>query len=254
MPNRWILLLLTLLLALTPLSAVFGQTLVTPDNLQDWLIGPFGAPPPADFVEGPGDPPLGVGSYATQIIEPASKIIMARVDYHDIPLSELTALSFWTYIDPASTNLNNWYMNLYLDADGDGVYETRLDYVPPPAAVMVGEWQLWDAFLGVWNSPGGAVTLADFLAANPNARINAFNDPQGGALRWNMGDTASGYVGFDGNVDGIRIAVDSLGDTTWDFELSPSPVVIGVPALSPLGLGILIIGLGLAAGVLRRRL
>ena len=232
-----------------PLAAA-AQTVVTPDNLQDWLIGPFGAPPPADFVDGPDAPPFGVGSYATQIVEPASKIILARTDYHDVPLDQLTALSFWTYIAPDSANVNNWYVNLYLDADGDGIYETRLDYVPPPAAVTTGVWQFWDAFTGMWSSPGGDVTLADFLIANPNARINAFNDPMGGALRWNMGDTASGYVGFDGNLDGVRIAAGG-SDTTWDFELSPPVVTVGIPTLSPVGSVLLVMILAVVAIMLR---
>ncbi|MEM7482921.1 MAG: hypothetical protein AAF481_17235 [Acidobacteriota bacterium] len=198
---------------------------VTPDDPSGWLIGPFGAPPPVEFVDGPDTPPLGSGSYRAAIVDPASKIILLRNEFHDLPLSDLTALSFWTYVDPVASNTNNWYVNLYLDADGDGVYETRLDYVPPPAQVATGMWQFWDAFLGVWQiNTGGSSTLADFLIANPNARINAFNLPEGGALRWNMGDTASSYVGFVGNLDGVRVAVNGVGDVTWDFERTGVPI------------------------------
>jgi len=232
-------------------SAVPAQTVVTPDNLASWLIGPFGTPPTADFVLGADTPPLGSGSYATEIIVANSKIILARNDYHDQPLSSLTALSYWTYIDPLAANTNNWYVNLYLDADGDGAWDTRLDYVPPPAMVTAGIWQLWDAHVGVWDSTGGPTTLADFLIANPNARINAFDTPLGGAIRFNMGDTASSYVGFIGNLDAVRIAVSGVGDETWDFELFGA--VQEVPALSPVGLLLLIAGLMVAAAGLLRR-
>ena len=240
------------MLLIAPAQAAFTQTVVTPGEAQGWLIGPFGADPTADFVEGPDTPPFGTGSYLTEITVPSSKIILFRVEYHDRPLADLTALSFWTYVDPAATNLNNWYVNLYLDADGDGASETRIDYVPPPAQVMVGVWQFWDAFAGTWSSPGGPVTLADFLTANPDARINAFDDPLGGALRWNMGDTAANYVGFSGNLDGVRIAVDGAGDTTWDFELTNLSVV-EVPAASSWGLLLLALALASSAVWLHRR-
>ena len=234
-----------------PTASAEAQTVVTPSDLQGWLIGPFGTPPFADFVDGPDTPPTGTGSYATAITEPASKIILARIDYHDLPLSDLTALSFWTYIDPAATNLNNWYINLYVDADGNGSWDSRLDYVPPSAEVVAGIWQPWDPYLGVWSSSGGPTTLADFLVANPNARINAFDDPLGGAIRFNMGDTASSYVGFIGNLDTVRIAVDGVGDTTWDMELRRP--VIGVPTLSPWGLAWMMLVLVLAGAVMLRQ-
>lgn len=203
-------------------AAGFAQTVVAPADLAGWLIGPFplGADVDAGFETGPATPPFGTGSYFTSIPDPGEKIILLRNDYHDLPLSGLTALSYWTWIDPAATNTNNWYVNLYVDANGDGSSETRLDYVPPSGVVMTGVWQQWDAFTGTWNvNTGGTSTLADFLAANPTARINAFDTPDGGAIRFNMGDTASSYVGFDGNLDGIRIAHDAVGDTTWDFEV-----------------------------------
>lgn len=244
-----------LVLALAAAPAVQAQILVLPGDTSGWLIGPFGIPPQAGFVEGPGMPPFGTGSYETVITVAASKQILARNDFHDLPLSGLTAFSYWTWIDPAATDTSNWYVNIYVDADGDGISDTRLDYVPPSAMVMTGVWQQWDAFTGTWNvDPGGTSTLVDFLAANPNARINAFNTPDGGAIRFNMGDTAANYVGFDGNLDGIRIAHEGVGDRTWDFEAAAPPSVLEIPSLSPAGLSILVLLL-LAAGAwtLRRR-
>lgn len=240
-------------LATAPVAT--AQNLVHPGDLDGWAIGPFGTDPGAAFADGPGTPPFGTGSYGVSITVANSKIILARLDYHDLPLAGLTALSFWTYVDPGASNLNDWYVNLYVDADGNGTYDTRLDYVPPSGMVMTGVWQQWDAFTGVWNvSTGGSSTLADFLAANPNARINAFNDANGGAIRFNMGDTASSYVGFIGNLDGIRIAHQDVGDVTWDFELQAPPSLLEIPTLSPAGFAALALLL-LAAGawLLRRR-
>jgi len=228
--------LLTLALS-APLTAQVSTVL--PGHFDGWLIGPFGPEPPNGFVEGPDTPPMGVGSFFTEIVEPASKIILGRNDLHGLTLPDLTALSFWTYIEPTSTNTNNWYLNLYLDADGDGAYETRLDYVPPTAQVMTGVWQFWDALAGTWrvNTSGQNMTLADFSTANPNAIINAFDSPEGLALRFNMGDTSNSYVGFIGNLDGVRIALADVGDITWDFDLTGEPAEI--PALSAPMLAIL---------------
>ena len=228
---------------------------VTPSSMEGWLSGPFGTPPVSGFVEGPNSPPLGTGSFEAQILVPASKIILGRTDLHDQRLDQLTALSFWTYIDPAAANTNNWYINLYFDADGDGSFDNRLDYVPPGGAVVTGVWQQWDAFTGDWRDTGAAAntTLADFLTANPDARFNAFDDPLGLALRFNMGDTAASYVGFDGNLDGVRLGLTGVGDTQWNFEVFQS--VVEIPTLSPFGLG-LMAALLLAAGLwvfLRRR-
>ena len=242
------------LVFITSSIAAAQPVVVTPDDLAGWLIGPFGAPPTAEFVDGPGAPPLGNGSYRTQIAVAGSKIILGRNDYHGALLSDLTAFSYWTYVDPGASNLNNWYVNLYLDADDDGMYETRLDYVPPPAQVTTGVWQSWDAMAGDWIvNPGGATTsLADFLTANPNARFNAFDNPLALAVRFNMGDTAASYVGFDGNLDGVRIAVGGVGDGEWDFERVQS--VVAIPTLSGIGLVAVAVAL-LAAGLLfvRRR-
>lgn len=253
--------LLSLCLALIFLLAaapVVAQTLVTPADPAGWLIGPFpaGAMIDAGFEEGPGTPPFGTGSYFTDVLNPMEKIILARNDYHDLPLANLTAFSFWTYIEPAATNVNNWYVNLYLDVDGDGTYDgVRLDYVPPPAMVVTGVWQVWDAFAGTWRiNTGGTTTLADFLSANPNARINGFSDPNGGAIRFNMGDTQANYVGFLGNLDGVRIAHSNVGDSTWDFEVEgagASP--LEVPVLSPVGLAALALLLVAAGVALLRR-
>ena len=226
-------------------TPIVAQTVITPDSLDDWLIGPFGTPPPVDFVQGPDTPPFGTGSYETEIVVASSKIILLRTDYHDLPLADLTALSYWTYVDPVATNTNNWYVNLYVDADGDGSWDERLDFVPPPAMVVQGLWQFWDAHAGTWTtSGGGPTTLADFLLANPNARINAFDPPLGGAIRLNMGDTASSYVGFLGNLDGVRIAVNGVGDETWDFELFGA--VEEIPTISSWGVFALIVALLLA--------
>lgn len=228
-------------------SAAVSQITVSPDDLQGWLIGPFGTPPPAGFETGPDMPPAGGGSYGTEITVAASKQILLRNDLHNVPLSELSALSFWTFIDVGATNVNNWYINLYFDTDGDGTYDgVRLDYVPPSGSVAAGVWQQWDAMAGTWNvNTGGTTTLAAFLSSNPDARFNAFSTPDGGALRFNMGDTASNYVGFDGNLDLVRVAVDSLGDREWDFELM-GPSVLEIPTADTYGL----LALGLLLGLL----
>lgn len=210
---------------LTLSQAAHSQATRVVSNLDaaGWLIGPFTVseevnPPTTEFASGPGAPGVGdgTGSFRAQITEAGSKIILLRNDLHDIRLDRLQELSFCTYVTSGS-NPNNWYVNLYVDADGDGTYDGRLDFVPPTGDLNT--WECWDSLEqgsergadpvppSNWITPDGVKTLAAYLADHPDARINAFNTPQGGALRFNQGDTAATYVGFDGYLDGIRVKI-----------------------------------------------
>lgn len=233
-----------------------AQIIVTPGNSQGWLIGSEeSGMPPIDYVVGPGTPPLGIGSFFTQITTSNQKIILARGDYFEAPLADLRALSYDTYLDPTATNTNNWYVNLYVSEDCSGGNRIRLDYIP--ADDTPGVWTHHDAFAGTWNvNTGGTTTISSLVAKFPKACLNAFDIPGAGALRWNMGDTASNYVGYAGNIDNIHVwfneiapvgrAVASLNsDVTWDFEPASVP---DMPAPA-LGGCLLLIGLAGAAAL-----
>lgn len=144
------------LLAMPPALLVIGITpahaarlVVTASSLQGWLLFNDGLTTPATaaFVHGPSTPPLGTGSYGTSIIATGEKISFGRADgaYNEILLSNLTAISYSTYISPATTKFQNWYLNVYLDTTGTGTsYNFRLDFIPP--GTTTGVWQTWDGF------------------------------------------------------------------------------------------------------------
>jgi len=213
---------------------------VTGSSLQGWLLFNDGTTPPATaaFVNGPGTPPLGTGSYGTAITVASSKIVFGRTDaaYNGILLSTLTNFSYSTYVDPTSTNPGklNWYASVYLDTTGTGTtYNYRLDFDPPGSTL--GTWQTWNAmtqpYWTLYNHStfmfGPVGTLATVTAGLPaNTRIiqGFTTSPNYPSIKFTMGDMANDYVGFVGNIDNITIGFNAnpFGGTTWDLEMSPA--------------------------------
>lgn len=202
------------------------QTIVvTSVDTQGWTLGTYGTPSNQGFELGPDTPPLGTGSFFSEISVSNSKTIPVRTnaEYSGHPLSSLQALSFDSYNDVTggSTSNKNWYLSLYLSANGDPFYDCRINYSTVYAAGNI--WETFDAFNGTWNSSGAGCsgfsgTIAAFLGLHPSAVLNAFSNPNEPAIRFNQGDTASSYVGYIGNIDNIRISQTVIGDITWDFE------------------------------------
>ena len=197
-----------------------ASIVVTPGNQQGWLIGQDAPDPltPYAFVQGPGSPLLGTGSLMTTVASNGQKMLVGRTDYNGVLLSSLTSLSYSTYIDPTSTNVYDWYLNLYISSTGGVTKDTRLDYVPPSASK--GSWQTWNALAGSWASTNGAspTTLSAFIAAHPNATIvNPFGNIGYPGLKFEAGATGTSYTGFKGAIDNITVGVSGVAKT-WDFE------------------------------------
>jgi hypothetical protein len=93
-----------------------------------------------------------------------------------IPLSELTALSFSTYVAQRGRENAAPFLTLAIDLDGDGFVDDQLQFRPAPA---LGRWETWDALNGGWwsnsgiGSPDaqGIRTLAAYRSAAPSARL-----------------------------------------------------------------------------------
>ncbi len=196
---------------------------VRPSALNGWGITDFPVSTAAEFAfeDGPATPPIGIGSLEGIIPSASTKLIFARsaAEYSGLPVSGLIGLSFSTYNDAlaGSTNDNNWYINLYISTAGDGNYDCRLDYAPTQTADDT--WEDFDAFAGSWSGSGAGCaafsgTLPTFISIYPNATFNAFSNPAEPVIRFNMGDTATGYVGYIGNIDNVRIAHADAGDIT----------------------------------------
>ena len=224
------LLALSLLLPATGGSAATNAIKVTPastdwgfvddNSVAGWTTG---------FENGPGTPPLGVGSAFIELTSAGAGITLATAKYQGTLLSSITALSYSTY-----TNLSPAAMSFQINYDPDvttveaSTWYGRLVYEPyVNGTVTNGTWQTWDTINGgngKWWASGNAnstvdeacpqsapCTLTALIAAFPNIGIR--NDALSG-IQFKAG---SNWNGFAGNVDNLSI---EIGDNTdiYDFE------------------------------------
>jgi hypothetical protein len=220
---------LALLLPGTVLAASTVQ--VNPTDLgSTWFWAGLGAGTGA-FVPGPANPPLGTGSFEmTTTVENVDKSTLLTSDFTGKHLSDLSALSYWTYRDGASTSAPyiapSINVAIHTNASGPGTGFATLVFEPLYAygndAIDDDVWQHWDAFepthtgfAGGWwvTREVGALCAfacyADFatiLANAPNATIDS--------VGLNVG---RGPASFIGAVDGLSLTM--AGETTtYDFE------------------------------------
>jgi autotransporter-associated beta strand protein len=192
------------------------------------------------FVVGPDTPPAGAGSLRYQIGTDGDSFETIRnPDYHDTRLSALSTLSYSTYVTQDGSGGQAAYLLLNIDFDNDGTLDDQIFFEPvyqsatyfpanPQAALVTGTWQAWDALHGGWWSTGGIAganpgtevkSLADYIAAQPNARI--INSATGvGGFRIATGCGAGAWDNFDGNADNLLVGVNGA-NTTYDLEPLP---------------------------------
>lgn len=181
-----------------------------------------------EFVTGPGNPPLGRGSFEMNTPTNADKGTLFNYDHQQTRLADITDIGYATYRHATSTaGVALPSINIQVDKDGGGllpgdfltlVYEPYLN----GATIQDGVWQTWDAIPGTWWATR-PITLADgtvcapqactfswsaFVAAYPNATIV-------GGFGVNQGS-------FNG---GLFAATDALtiayGGTTWIYDFEP---------------------------------
>jgi hypothetical protein len=134
------------------------------------------------------------------------------------------------------------YLILTLDTNNDGTADDSIVFeplyqhgyrsdIPDQGAIQVGAWQRWNAVVGGWWSSSGTLagatpgfgvkTLAEILAAAPNARIVQANTIPAGGLRVVIG-VRNAPDHLVGSVDGLTIDTGT-GATTYDFEPGTQP-------------------------------
>ena len=195
----------------------------------DWLRTTAGAGA-GTFVSGPGAPPLGSGSFQMTSTAGSDKVTLFNYDHIGTLLADISAISYATYRDGASTNSAAQYpsLNIQVDFVGDGSSFTTLVWEPiyayGAAALQTDTWQTWDAMTGAgwWSTaaiPGVCsfncfVSWDDIVAANPDAKVKF-------GFGINIG---SGWAGtFSGAVDALSLTTGA-GTTTYDLEASaPAP-------------------------------
>jgi len=226
-----------------------AQTLITPTAPGPWQFqsagGPPAAPPAAYIAPGFDTPPLGIGSVHLAVGSDGNASAQARnTAYAGTLLSDLTALSYSTYIDVnGSTNDQAPYLNLLIDQDNNGTVDDQLffepayqtgaysgDPVPNQGAVAPHTWQTWDALVGGWWSLDALtfgpplVTLATYVASFPNARI--VNNSSGfGGVRILTGGGAGAWDNFLGGADNVTIDTATTASVTYNFEPDAGTVV-----------------------------
>lgn len=182
---------------------------------------------------GPATPPAGTGSREFRIGTDGNTLEEYRQSGYDgTKLADLTSLSYSTYVEQFAGDQAP-YLILDIDRDGDGdidenlifepVYQSEGFGNPSQGDVVLNTWQTWDALVGRWRvgPHGDLTTLADYIAANPNAEISTSSTM--GGIRVATGCGGSGWANFIGNVDNVVIGVDS-NETFFDFELFGPPV------------------------------
>ena len=185
-----------------------------------------GTPPTAgQFTNGPGNPPLGTGSFSMQLALNSEKVQLFNYDHVGTSLSTITDISYATYKDPASS-LPRPALNIQIDKNGGtlepGDFSTLVfePYMQPGYVDATGVWQTWEGVNGgnaVWwmtgavNNPcpqGDPCTWDELIAAFPNATIT-------GGFGLNAGSFNGGLIG---SADALTLAYGG-NSITYNFEL-----------------------------------
>ena len=123
--------------------------------------------PDVTFISGPGSPPSGIGSAQFSVGSDGNNAAQLRnPNFHGTKLSDLTALSYSTYVTQDGSGGQAVYIILQVDTDGDAGIEDLLFFEPiyqsstffpanPQGPLTTGTWQSWDAFNGGWYSVFG---------------------------------------------------------------------------------------------------
>ena len=221
---------------------------VTPASLDGWQLQ-TDSTATVSFVSGPATPPLGVGSAQLSVgSDGDSGAQLRNIDYAGVQLSDLTALTYSTYVSQdvtfPTTGDQTAYIILNVDRDGNGTIDDLLFFepeyqhgyttaVPDQGDNVLNTWQTWNALTGGWYGidpfgnptfagPGSNVQpLSNYVSSNPSAVIRNSGSGKGG-VRLVAGFGAGSWDNFVGNVDNFTIGV-SGNNTTYDFEPQIGP-------------------------------
>jgi hypothetical protein len=217
---------------------------VTPSALDHWQVQNDGTST-VTFVNGPANPPCGIGSAQFTVDSSGETASQLRnTNYAGTLLSDLTQLSYSTFVTrnnggQAGNGGQAVYIILNIDLDGNGTIDDQLFFEPvyqsatyfpsnSQGPIALNTWQSWNALTGGWWSldgiaganPGtGVKSLHDYIAAQPNARIVNSATGRGGVRLVAGFGGPTDWGNFLGNADCFRIATNGGSDTTYDFEI-----------------------------------
>lgn len=209
------------------------------------------------FVTGPGTPPLssvggwrtttGAGNSGPDLPQGGAgtggKNWLTTQQFDNVKLSEITSLSYSTYVPASSPTTNVTHsLQLQIDLDGDGNRDRAMIfepvYSPAQGSITTGTWQTWNARAGNWWFSGAPTVFGAsqtvfpsfnaILAAYPNAKIVTWfplTDGYGTQFQAGMNSAGAPWTNFEGNIDNFVFGVSS-SNTTFDFE--PAPPTLSV--------------------------
>lgn len=204
---------------------------------RDWVIYTRTPASLGTFVVGPEAPPLGVGSFEMRTPTGSDKVFMFNFEHEGTPLVSIDDISYSTYRHGSSTAPADQVpaINLIIDFNGPAVaggFSTLVFepvYNTTQGAVVVDEWQDWDAVDGIWWSTrpinGMCASAAAacrrpwsyIVANNPDAVIYQPTSPLD-ATRGGFGvNQGSGNPGLIANTDALTIAYGG-NSFVYDFE------------------------------------
>lgn len=211
-------------------SDVIRQAENTPPTGNWVLYTRAGTPLTAgQFVTGPAQPPLGVGSLQLQTNTGSEKVFLFNYDHVGTALADINQIGYSTYRTAGSAQQVT-ALNIQVDINGGtlnaGEFTTLVFepvYNTAQGAVVNNTWQTWDAYNGgnaIWWSsraiPGVCasscfVTWDAIVAANPNATIT-------GGFGFNQG---SGNPGLTVNVDALSIGTEGEDGSCVVYNMDP---------------------------------
>lgn len=227
-----------------PALAFANTIVVSPTTPNGWVFSNTdnsGTNASGAFVNGPGTPPLGIGSAQFTVGDALSSEILYSLTtpYQGQAVGTLTGFSYDYYrgspVGTGSVLEPSLQLAIYSPT---GTYEGRLVYEPYLAGLATADttWALANTNLGSgwWASHSSTTCSQSSTCSWATISADYANDVVG-AILFKAG---SGWASFQGNVDDLTISSSgAAGDTTYNFEPAvPEPASFAVLGAGLLGL------------------
>lgn len=196
----------------------------TPSPGQFAVINQSGGGGGAGMVFGPGTPPSGQGSLQLTVTGAADHWSVYNYDHMGTALSAITALSYSTYTNNATT-APALQLEINPEPSGSLNYSTlNFDpYINPDQQPLAPyTWQTWNVLAGkIWLShTDSAVNGGEGSQATPITWADLLSDYPNAVIKYGVGvNVGSGWSAMTGAADAFTIGT-AAATTTYNFEPS----------------------------------
>lgn len=231
-------------------ALAIGTVVVSPQNLNGWLAQ-YDGTASGSFVNGPGVPPAGTGSFRMGVgSDGDSSVLMRTNDFDGMQLAQLTDFTYATYVQQ-NNGAQAPYVIISVDTSGDGAADDHLFFEPAyqngtygtksgavipnqcganPNCVTLDAWQTWDVRNGgLWAISDAdygppLISFNNYLLDHPTAIVATSTS---GSIRVTAGGGAGAWDDFRGFMDDVQIGFVTNPTTTYDFEPVGTPDASG---------------------------